>query len=221
MPDEWFAGRSNPETTGERRKDTDMVATTRRFGREIVTVFFLVLLLGGSVFAARVAASADQPAEDLTGHPLVGVWLALVPGAPGTPAVANPTIFTADGQVMLVAPGTRSEQNGVSVASGGIGTWESTGERSGAFTAVRVLSDADGTYLGTATIEGHLTVSEDGQTNSDTSPRSKVTFRNPAGEVAQVVPGYRDLHPVTSTRIVAGADREAGPTCGQCGPLES
>lgn len=200
-----------------------MQATNNRFGKIVVTVALMFGILVGSVAAATVAAEAPTDADSLAGHPLVGAWLAMVPGPPDTPAVANPTIFTADGQVMLVAPGTRAEPNGVRVASGGIGTWESTGERSGAFTAVRVLSDADGAYLGTATIEGHLTVSDDGLTNSDTSPESKITIRDPAGNVVSVVPGHRDLQPVTSTRIAVGsATLQSGPGgCGECGPLAS
>ncbi len=199
-----------------------MHATNSRFGKAVASVALIVGIVIGSVVAATVAAGAPKEVDTLVGHPLVGTWLALVPGQPGAPAVANPTIFTADGQVMLVAPGTRADERGVVVASGGIGTWESTGERSGAFTAVRVLSDADGAYLGTSTIEGHLTVSDDGQTNSDTSPKSKVTIRNPVGEVVQVIEGHRDANPVTSTRITAlSTALETGLHCGDCGPLSS
>jgi hypothetical protein len=192
------------------------------FGKTVVTGALLVGILVGSLAAATVAAGADQAPEDLSGHPLVGVWLSMVPGAPDAPAVANPTMFTADGKVLLVEPVTQSGPQGVRWASGGMGAWERTDDRSAAFRIVVLLSDADGAYLGTSTIEGTLTVSEDGTTATDTSPASRVTIHDPAGKIVQIIEGHRDLQPVTATRIsLISPSFQSGPDCGTCGPLES
>lgn len=160
--------------------------------------------LGLALAAHAVPAMAQDTAGDLADHPLVGGWLAQVPTAPGAPPVANVTINTADGFVINVAPVVRSGPNGVSVASGGVGMWESAGERSAHFTIVQVLSSLEGTFLGTVTIDGHPTVSEDGMTFIDDSPESLVTIRDPAGNVVSVVEGARVEQPVMGTRIEVG-----------------
>jgi hypothetical protein len=87
--------------------------------------------------------------------------------------------------------------------SGWVGSWEPTGERSIQFTAVQVLSDANGAYLGTATVHGHPMVSEDGQTFVDADPASTITIRDPAGNVVTVLSGGA---PVTATRIGVASD---------------
>jgi len=160
----------------------------------------LGLALSGHAFPAI----AQDTAEDLSGHPFVGAWLALVPAGPDAPPVANVTVNTADGFVTNMAPVARGGPNGVSVASGGVGTWESTGERSARFTMVQVLSNLEGVFLGTVTIDGHPTVSEDGMTFIDDSPESRVTIRDPAGNVVSVIEGARVTQPVTGTLIGVG-----------------
>lgn len=198
-----------------------MVAVSSRYNREFVTVAFLIAILVGSVIAARVA-DASQSSQDIVEHPVVGVWLTMVPGAPGEPTVAAPTMFTADGRVVLMGQVTEGGPDGVRWSSDGIGAWERTGERSAEFTIVRVLSDGNGAYLGTLTTQGTLTVSDDGATATDTSPASSVILHDPAGNIVRVIEGHRDLNPVTATRIsVTSRGFQVGPECGNCGPLDS
>ena len=172
--------------------------------------------------AAAQVAGASQSSQEMTSHPLVGAWLTMVPGPLAGPAVATPTMFTADGRVVLMGQVTEGGPDGVRWSSDGIGAWERTGERSAEFTIVRVLSDEHGAYLGTLTTQGTLTVSDDGATATDTSPASNVIAHDPAGNIVRVIEGHRDLHPVTATRIsVTAHDVQVGPECSQCGPLAS
>jgi hypothetical protein len=151
------------------------------------------------------AAAQDTAAGATAGHPLVGIWLAMVPVTPGAPLVPIPSIYTADGQIVTAWPGTQAGAQGVTFASSVVGTWERTGERAAHFTAVQVLSDANGAFTGTVTIDGHPTVSEDGQTFTDDAPESKLTVRDPAGTIVMVVGGDGSFPPVTATRMGVGS----------------
>lgn len=87
--------------------------------------------------APSIGAVAQETSNTLAGHPVVDVWLVLVPGAPDAPPVANVTINTGDGFVVNMAPVARSGPQGTMIASAAAGVWESTGERSWHFTVVR------------------------------------------------------------------------------------
>ncbi len=100
-----------------------------------------------------------------------------------------------------MAPVTRVGPKGVTIASSGVGRWESTGERDCHFRVVQVLSNHAGDYLGTLTIDGHLTVSEDGLTVIDNSPESQGVIRDPVGKVVSTINDRRDKNPVKSIRI--------------------
>jgi len=71
---------------------------------------------------------------------------------------------------------------GVNVATF-MGTWEPLDERKAHFTVVAVLSDAKGTYLGTATLQGYPLVGADGQTFTDMEPEGRITVRDAANGV--------------------------------------
>jgi hypothetical protein len=157
---------------------------------------------GASLLIPRAVSGED--AGSAADHPIVGCWLAHVPGAPGVPAAANVTINTVDGFVVNMAPPARVSPNGVTIASGGVGVWESTGERTAHFTVVQVLSAPDGTYLGSLTIDGNPRVSDDGLSFIDDSPESGVTFRDADGNVVNVIEGARVDQPLNGTRIGPG-----------------
>ncbi len=173
--------------------------------RRTALAAFGVAGVGLALTAPSIGAIAQETSSTMAKHPMVGVWLALVPGAPDAPPVANVTINTVDGLVVNMAPVARSGPQGVTIASGGAGVWESTGERSWHFTVVQALSNPDGVYLGTLTIDGFPTVSEDGMSFIDDSPESHATIRDPAGNVVSVIEGARVAQPVTGTRIVTGS----------------
>ena len=72
------------------------------------------------------------------------------------------------------------------------------------FTATQILSDANGTYLGTVTVDGYPMASEDGQTFIDDGARATVTIRDPAGAVVQTIPALTPGRPVTGTKMSPG-----------------
>jgi hypothetical protein len=152
----------------------------------------------------RLAAAQDAPSADLADHPLTGTWLAMAnPPLPEDPPFAAPSLFGADGTVLLVFPPTQVGPQGVTLNAPIMGVWAPDSERRGHFTAVQPLSDANGAYLGTVTIDGYPEVSEDGQTFIDDGSRAVATIRDAAGAIVQQVPAVGD-RPVTAIRMGVG-----------------
>jgi hypothetical protein len=155
--------------------------------------------LGLALAATTHHASAQE--TDLANHPLTGTWLAMAnPPLPESPQIAAPSLFGADGSVLLMFPLTQVGPQGVVFNSAYVGTWEADGERRGHFTAVQVTSDANGTFTGTSTVDGYPVVSEDGQTFIDDGSKVLVTIRDPAGAIVQQFPGAGG-RPVTGMRM--------------------
>jgi hypothetical protein len=159
--------------------------------------------LGLALAASTRQVSAQDAAADLANHPMVGSWL--VAGRRGP----SMTIYGPDGSFSDSGLVTEAGPNGVALLSSAVGRWESTSERGIRFTAVQVQADANGTYLGSITIDGHPTASEDGQTFSDADPETTLTFRDAAHNVVQVVAPYEaddgSVLPRTGVRIGVGA----------------
>jgi hypothetical protein len=164
--------------------------------------------LSGTVAAAALgmgqldrAAAQEATPTPVAAHPLAGTWLAMTVGG------ISPSIFAPDGSVVLewavsyVEPAFPDLE--VVFETPGVGTWEPIGERQGHFTAVAVLSDGQGTYLGTATVEGHPLVSTDGQTFSDLAPETRVTVHDAANQVISDQSGI--VAGVTATRMTPSA----------------
>jgi hypothetical protein len=164
--------------------------------------------LGLAVAATSRRAAAQGAAPDFSDHPLAGTWMAMAnPPLETDPQVAVSSRFGADGSVLLVFPLTQVGPQGVQFNSPYVGTWEPDGERRGHFTAVQLLSDVDGAFLGSVTVDGYPEVSEDGQTFADDGSKVMVTIRDPAGAVVQeILPtGAPVGRPVTGTRMGVGA----------------
>ena len=158
--------------------------------------------LGASLALAGRPAAAQG--TDLAGHPLAGVWLAMAaPSGPEDPSFAVPSFFNPDGTVLLVFPPVSAGPTGLEFQSSFGGTWEADGARRGHFTAVQSLAAADGTYLGTVTLDGHPEVSADGQRFIDTDPRSTVTIRDAAGAITMQAPAV-GARPVPAIRMAPG-----------------
>jgi hypothetical protein len=150
-------------------------------------------------------AAAQEATSDLAGHPLTGTWLAMAnPPLAEDPPFAAPSLFGADGTVLLVFPPTQVGPQGMTLNAPIVGVWAPDSERRGHFTAVQPLSDANGAYLGTVTIDGYPEVSEDGQTFIDDGSRAVVTIRDATGTIAQQVPAVGD-RPVTAIRMGVGS----------------
>ena len=174
--------------------------------RRVTFILTVVMLVVGAAAIGRgsLRTAAQEEVSVLAGHPLVGTWLAMAP------AGASPETFFADGSFVASPPIIENGPAGVMFLSPLFGTWESTGERSGRFTGVQALSDESGAYTGTLTIDGHLQVSEDGQSFVDDSPETTLTFRDPANAVVAVISPYGEgsdgsIAPVTGIRMGVGA----------------
>ena len=166
--------------------------------RRIIIVLSVVIALVGLIggrSSLGTAAQDDTP-TDLAGHPMVGTWMA------ETPTGLALVTFAADGSVVMALQPTQSGPMGVASVSTEVGTWEPVSARGIHFTAVQILSDANGKFLGTITIDGYPVASADGQTLRDTGAPGTVTIRDGAHQVVQVI---TDPPLVTGVRMAVGA----------------
>lgn len=150
---------------------------------------------------------AAAQSVDHSGHPLSGTWLAMANATlPEDPQFPAPSLFAADGTVLLIFPVTQRGPAGVFYGSPVVGTWEPETERRGSFTAVQVMSDAEGNVTGTLTINGHPEVSEDGQTFVDDGSLTHIVLRDASGAILmEVIPtGEPAGPPVTAVRVAVG-----------------
>jgi hypothetical protein len=151
---------------------------------------------------ARPAAAQDSTPDEVANHPMVGAWLVAGPRGPSMTIVhPNGTWMDAG---LAAAPGP----NGTTFNSTTIGTWEPYGERGIHFTAVLSQTDAAGVFVGSLTIDGHPTASEDGLTFSDNDPETTLTIRDAKHNVVQVIADWKDdptLPPRTGVRMGVGA----------------
>lgn len=155
--------------------------------------------------SARPAAAQDTTSEAMASHPIVGVWNVKAPSGPDI------AVFSADGTNVHALPTASAGPQGVQFVSALVGTWEPIGPRTVHFTSVQQISDANGAFVGTVTIDGHPTVSEDGQSLLDDASETTVTIRDAAGTVVDVITGGP---PATGVRMAVGAPGfpEATPT---------
>ncbi|MGH2614191.1 MAG: hypothetical protein ACRDJC_03045 [Thermomicrobiales bacterium] len=165
------------------------------------------LTAGLGLGSQRNRATA-QEATDLSGHPLTGTWLAMAnPPLPDDPQIPVPSLFAADGTVLLGFPATQRGPEGVQFTSSYVGTWEPDDERTGHFTAVQLISAADGAFLGTVTVDGYPQVSDDGLSFTDDGSQVIVTLRDATGAIVnQIVPTVQPAgRPVTAVRMGVGS----------------
>jgi hypothetical protein len=176
----------------------------------------LIATLASTLPIAAVSRASAQGAGDLASHPLTGWWMAMAnPPLPDDPQIAVPSFFSADGSVVLLFPVAQAGPNGLQFNAACGGTWVADSDRRGHFTAVQSLSDANGTFLGTTTIDGFPEVNEDGMTFIDDGSRVTVTIRDPAGAIVDSLSGAA-ARPVTATRMGEGSSGfpEASPAAG-------
>jgi hypothetical protein len=162
------------------------------------------VLTGALALGRTQRVAAHQETSSLVDHPLTGHWMAMANLAPGAPQVPAPSHFGADGSVLLVFPPTQVGMQGVEFVSPYLGTWEADSDRRGHFTATQLLSDANGAFLGSVTVDGYPEVSADGKSFIDDNSRVMVTIRDATGAVAQQMPGA-GAPPVTGIRMAPGA----------------
>jgi hypothetical protein len=153
------------------------------------------------------AAAQDATPDAMANHPIVGAWMVTTPIGPSL------AVFFADGINIQGLQASQAGPLGVTFVGPQVGVWEPTGPRSVHFTGVQWHSDATGTLVGTVTIDGYPTVSEDGQTLLDDNPESGPTIRDAAGTILDVLRGGP---PVTGVRMGVGSPGfpEASPEAG-------
>jgi hypothetical protein len=157
-----------------------------------------------SAFAVSRTTGAQVATPDaMASHPIVGSWMVT------TPAGLAMAVFFADGTNIQGLPATMPGLQGVTYVSTQVGTWVPIDERRIHFTGVQLHTDANGTLVGTVTIDGHPTVSEDGQTLRDDNPESGPTIRDAAGNVTDVLRGGP---PATGVRMGVGNPGLPGTT---------
>jgi hypothetical protein len=151
--------------------------------------------LGLALAATGPGAAAQTGTSDLAGHPLVGTWAVQTPGG------VVPQIHGPDGSVISAfTPNYVDPALSLTFQGPGLGVWEATGDRSGHFTVIQALSDADGTYVGTFQFEANPEVSADGRTFVNTAPQ-RIIVRDAANNVT--IDEVVSAPPVTATRMGA------------------
>ena len=164
-------------------------------------------LSGALTLGRSTGVAARQATSSLADHPMTGTWVAMAnPPLPDDPQFPAPSLFSADGTVLLVFPTTQVGPEGVFFNAPVMGTWEADSDRRGHFTAIQLMSAADGTFLGSIAIDGYPEVSADGQTLIDDGSRAVITIRDAAGTIVnQVQPtGQPAGRPVTAVRMGVG-----------------
>ena len=158
-----------------------------------------VALGSRSMRAAQAMSTAD--------HPLMGVWLALAnpPGQRQDPQFPAPSLFAADGTVILgFVPAVIGMDDKLQFQGSPMGVWEPYDEQTGHFTAVQAMADMTGALVGSVTIDGHPTVSEDGNSFIDDGSLVTITIRDAANAIVTVVPPGTPGPPVTAIRMQIG-----------------
>jgi hypothetical protein len=165
----------------------------------------------GVAFMGHSASAQSVEASTLADHPLCGVWLVMANAAdPAAPQMGNVAYFWEDGTAMLAFPPTQLSPGGVQVNSSMHGIWKAKGDRVGNFTCVQLVSDIDGNYLGSTTVDGFPEVSEDLQTFTDDGSMVVVTLRDAAGAIVNQFSGAGSV-PIRGMRMVFGAPKFPAP----------
>jgi hypothetical protein len=152
--------------------------------------------LGLALATAARPAAAQEGADDLARHPLVGTWAVIAPDG------VIPQIHGPDGSVVVAYPPSFIDPMlGLTFHGPGLGRWEPDGDRSGHFAVIQAISDASGAFTGTLLFEAGIEVSADGQTwvGGGSTPL-RIVVRDAANTVTvdQVLSGGP---PVTAARI--------------------
>ena len=172
--------------------------------------FLLFGLIATSPWHGALAQEPDATADALASHPIVGVWMVATPTGPAW------AVFSADGANIQGVPTAQAGPQGVTFTGAQVGTWEPDGDRRVHFTGVQLQTDANGTFTGTVTIDGHPRVSDDGQAFIDDAPETTITIRDAANTILDVIKPFPGGPPATGVRMGVGAPGfpEGAPAAG-------
>jgi hypothetical protein len=167
---------------------------------QVVTRRTALAGLGAGGLAIALAASGRTAVaqDDLANHPIVGVWNVMTPGGPA------PGMFFPNGMVLITPQVTQAGPNGVTFCTSQPGMWEPVSERGIHFTGVQIHTDAEGTFIHSATFDAFPVISEDGQSLLDDQSQGTITIRDANGAVVEQIP-TAGAPPVTGTRMAVGA----------------
>jgi hypothetical protein len=181
---------------------------TRRSALAGLGVGSLGLLLGASASAAPAAfdtgGGGGGSLLSTASHPLAGRWLShlALPSRPDV-EVTVPTFFGGDGTVVMIFPGTGAEKRGIQVSGIALGCWEPMTADLGHFTAVQVLANLDGDYVGTVTIDGYAQTDAEGLGYAVRSEDNLFTVRNQANDIIEELAASA-AHPMSGLRMRVG-----------------
>ena len=201
---------SAPELRAPQPTTTEevIVSTRRPINRHAVDRRTAIGGLGvATALALGPTKRASAQEKNLADHPMAGSWLAMAnPPLPEDPQTPGPAQFGADGTFLGMFPVTQRGPQGAVYNTPYIGVWEADTDRRAHFTAVQMLSDAEGHLTGTITVDGYPEASEDGQTFSDDGSRVMVTIRDATGAIVQqIMPAGKPVgRPVTGIRMTVG-----------------
>ncbi|MBA2519608.1 MAG: hypothetical protein H0V24_08070 [Chloroflexia bacterium] len=159
-----------------------------------VVIVVLAAIMDGQPSPLSAAQADDSSYAD---HPLTGVWLV------NTGMDFTPTTFNADGSATFgYASNYVDPVVGLTFQGPGLAAWEPVDEQTGRFSMFQALSDADGTYVGSFTLEASATVSEDDKTFTAVGEDfGHIVIRDAVGNVL-----LDDMIPINvfATRIMPG-----------------
>jgi hypothetical protein len=197
---------------------------TRRRALAGIGAGSLATILGATA-AANPHAPHVEPgtAPDISrvamgSHRLNGRWLAsiMLPSNPGV-IVSVPSFFSPDGAVMMIFPGTEASRHGVEIRGVALGDWEPENERVGRFTAVQVLANLEGRYIGTMTIDGFAVLDQDDMGFTVRSDDHVFTLRDTYNAITEHL-GVSATNPMRGRRMRAGQPGFAAPGNRPAGP---
>lgn len=168
-----------------------------------------LITAAGSGLALSLIAPARglaQTTNDYSDHPLTGMWLAMAnPALPENPPFPAPSLFSAEGYVVLQFPPIDVGADGPVYQGSPVGVWAPHDERTGHFTVVQTLSAPDGSLIGSVTINGFPSVNDDGMTFTDLAELTHITIRDASGAILQEIPPDPSGRRVTAIRMAVDA----------------
>lgn len=168
----------------------------------------LGLFLGASAAAAAPAfdngSSGGGDLLSTATHPLAGRWLShlALPSRPDVD-VAVPTFFGGDGTVVMIFPGMEAEKRGIQVSGMALGCWEPLSADLGHFTAVQVLANLDGDYIGTVTVDGYAQTDAEGLGFAVRSEDNLFIVRDAGDAIVEELAASAD-HPMRGLKMRVG-----------------
>lgn len=132
------------------------------------------------------AATAQDVANEMANHPLVGTWLS------GTgPNDLSLVHWSADGNQDFPATifPSKAASGTITYNDSAMGVWEPIDDRAIHITFTWATRDEIGAVIETTTVDGYPVASDDGMSFVDDGTKVVITQRDPSGAITQVTTG--------------------------------